>query len=274
MKAATNSLERALAILEMIERAPGGLRHAEISRQMRVPKSTCSYIVARLERRGYLARDEDTGRYRIGLSTLTLAHGALREVGLRAIAEPALYKLASATGLSAGMGVLDRGRVLVIDRVEGAEFVRDAVQVADGLPLRWAGRSRRYRLRADRDIGRELPAHSSALGKVLLAYLPNQQVLGLIAERGLSRQTRNTITSKARLFRELETVRQQGYATAEEEMAGIRAIAAPIYNAGDTVSAGVSLNGSPAEAAWGDPEKLVELVKAAAREISRRVRFH
>jgi DNA-binding IclR family transcriptional regulator len=274
MKAATNSLERALALLEMIERTPGGLRHAEISRQMRMPKSTCSYIVARLERRGYLTRDEETGCYRIGLSTVTLAHGALREVGLRAIAEPALYKLASATGLSAGMGVMDRGRVLVIDRVEGAEFVRDAVQVADGLPLRWAGRSRKYRLRADRDIGRELPAHSSALGKVLLAYLPKKQVLGLIAERGLARQTRNTITSKARLLRELEQVRRQGYATAEEEMAGIRAIAAPIYGEGDLVSAGVSLNGSPAETAWGDPEGLVELVKAAAREISRRARFH
>ena len=273
MKAPTNSLERALTILEIIERTPGGLRHAEISRQILIPKSTCSYIVARLERRGYLTRDEETGRYRIGLSTVTLAHGALREVGLRAIAEPALYKLASATGLSAGMGVMDRGRVLVIDRVEGAEFVRDAVQVAEGLPPRWAEPSRKYRLRADRDIGRELPAHSSALGKVLLAYLPDQQVLGLIAERGLARQTRKTITSKTRLLHELEQVRRQGYATAEEEMTGIRAIAAPIYGAGNQVSAGVSLNGSPGEAAWSDPEELVGLVKAAAREISRRARF-
>jgi len=274
MKAPTNSLERALAILEMIDRTPGGLRQAEISRQIHIPKSTCSYIVARLERRGYLTRDDATGCFRIGLFTITLAHGALREVGLRAIAEPALYKLASATGLSAGMGVMDRGRVLVIDRVEGAEFVRDAVEVADGPPQRWAGRSRKYRLRADRDIGRELPAHSSALGKVLLAYLPDQQALGLIADRGLARQTRNTITSKARLLRELEQVRQQGYATAEEEMAGIRAIAAPIYGAENLVNAGVSLNGNPAEAAWDDPEELVELVKAAAREISRRARFH
>ena len=273
MKAPTNSLERALAILELIERTPGGLRHAEISRHLHIPKSTCSYIVARLESRGYLTRDEETGCFRIGLSTVTLAHGALREVGLRAIAEPALYMLASATGLSAGMGVLDRGRVLVIDRVEGAEFVRDAVQVADGLALRGAGRSRKYRLRADRDIGRGLPVHSSALGKVLLAYLPHQQVLGLIAERGLARQTRKTITSKARLLRELEQVRRQGYATAEEEMAGIRAIAAPIYSAGSVVTAGVSLNGSPAEAAWADSEDLVERVKAAARQISRRARF-
>jgi len=273
MRAVTNSLERALAILELIEGNPGGLRHAEICRQMRIPKSTCSYIVARLEKHGYLARDAETGRYRIGLSTVTLAHGALREVGLRAIAEPALYRLAGATGLSAGIGVLERGHVLVIDRVEGAEFVRDAVHVAEGLPLRWAVRSRRYRVRADRDIGRELPVHSSALGKVLLAFLPGPQVLALIAEKGLPRQTRNTITSQARLLRELREVRRLGYATAVEEMTGIRAIAAPIYGPSNVVTAGVSLNGSPAEPAWANPDELADLVKAAAREISRRARF-
>lgn len=274
MKVITNSLERALALLELLEETPGGLRNVEISRRMRIPKSTCSYIMARLEQRGYLTRDEPTGRYKIGLTPVALAHGALREIGVRSIAEPALYKLASETGLSAGIGVLERGRVLIIDRVEGAEFVRDAVQIADGVPLRWAGGSRKYRIREDRDIGRELPAHSTALGKVLMAHLPRQQVLELIAERGLARHTRKTIVSRARLLRELEQVRKQGYATADEEHhAGIRSVAAPIYGASAVVSAGVALNGSLAETAWRDPDALVERVKAAGREISRRARF-
>src|SRR5579863_2912433 len=51
----TNSLERALALLETIEKTPGGLRNAEISRQLHIPKSTCSWILARLERQGYLS---------------------------------------------------------------------------------------------------------------------------------------------------------------------------------------------------------------------------
>jgi DNA-binding IclR family transcriptional regulator len=274
MKPPTNSLDRALAILEMLEQTPGGLRNTEISQQMRIPKSTCSYIMMRLEKRGYLLRDDPSGRYRIGLTPVALAHGALREIGVRSIAEPALYKLAGETGLSAGIGVLERGRVLIIDRVEGSEFVRDAVQTASDLPARWAAESRKYRLREERDIGRELPAHSTALGKVLLAYLPRPQVLSLVAQHSLTRFTRKTITSKARLFRELDLVRRQGYAMADEEhRAGLRSLAAPIYSATGEVSAGVALNGGLAEAAWADPAELIDRVKAAGREISRRARF-
>ena len=273
MPPATNSLERALAVLEILEAAAGGLRHTEISARLRIPKSTCSYILARLEQRGYLARDPATGRYRLGLTPVALAHGALRELGVRSIAEPALYKLASETGLSAGIGVLERGRVLIVDRVEGAEFVRDAVQIAEGLPPRWTAASRKYRVRADRDVGRELPAHSTALGKVLLAHLPREQVLALIAELGLARHTRKTIVSRTRFLEELEQVRRQGYATADEEHhSGFRSIAAPIYGSAAAVTAAVALNGGPAEAAWRDPAALIERVRAAGREISRRAR--
>ncbi len=272
MKPPTNSLERALAILDILEQTPGGLRNTEISRQMRIPKSTCSYIMTRLEQRGYLMRDHLSGRYKIGLTPVALAHGALREIGVRSIAEPALYKLAGETGLSAGIGVLERGRVLIIDRVEGSEFVRDAVQGAVELPA--PSGSRKYRLREERDIGRELPAHSTALGKVLLAYLPRQQVLALIAQHALTRFTRKTIASKARLLHELDLVRKQGFATADEEHhIGLRSVAAPIYGATGEVSAGVALNGSLAEAAWADAAELIERVKAAGREISRRARF-
>jgi DNA-binding IclR family transcriptional regulator len=267
MQPATNSLERALALLELLEQTPGGLTNAEISRHLGIPKSTCSYIMTRLERKGYLLRDPNSGRCQIGLTTVALAHGALREIGVRSIAEPALYRLASETGLSAGIGVLERGRVLVIDRVEGSDFVREAVETAHAL-------SRTHRRREDRDIGRELPAHSTALGKVLLAHLPRRQVLALVREQGLKRQSRTTITSRAGLLRELDLVRKQGYAISDrEQSATVRAIAAPIYSAAGVVSAAVSLNGSMADTAWSDPGGLVERVKAAAREISRRARF-
>jgi DNA-binding IclR family transcriptional regulator len=265
----TNSLERALAILERIEQTPGGLRHADISREMHIPRSTCTYILSRLEQKGYVTRDEGSGCYQIGLTPVALAHGALRAIGVRSIAEPALYRLVSATGLSAGIGVLERGRVLIIDRVEGPEFVREAVEVAEGLKLRQPERRRE-----DRDIGRELPVHATALGKVLLAFLPAAQALALVEDSPLVRQTRNTITSKVRLLRELETVREEGYAVSDEEQAlGIRAVAAPIQNGAGEVSAGVSLNGSVADQAWHDLGQLIGLVKDAAREISRRARL-
>lgn len=265
---ATNSLERALELLERIEQAPGGLTNAEISRQLAIPKSSCSYILSRLERKGYVARDRASGRYRIGLTTVALAHGALRDLGLRSIAEPALYQLASDTGLSASIGVLERGRVLLVDRVESREFMEDIVRVAAA-----SGRRMRnaIRQREQRDVGRELPAHSNALGKVLLAWRDPEEVKAIIEERGLPRTTPATITSAGRLLLELEQVRIRGYATSyEEQYSGICAVGAPIADPSGAVNAAVSVTGSPSAANWREPEELVNRVKAAALSISNR----
>jgi DNA-binding IclR family transcriptional regulator len=265
--AATNSLERALAALKLIERTPGGLRNADLGRLLNIPKSTCSYILARLEREGYVIRDAASGHYKIGLATVALAHGALREVGVRTVAEPALYKLTSDTGLSAGIGVLQAGRVLLVDRVEGPEFVNSAVEAAN-VPRA------RYRGRAQRDIGRELPLHSTALGKVLLAYLPRAEAAALVAQAGLARHTPRTITSKSRFLAELDTVLEQGWALADgEELIDLKALAAPIFDDQQTVRAAVSVNGSPRDPVWNDLEDLVRQVAQAGRDISRRARF-
>jgi IclR family transcriptional regulator, acetate operon repressor len=269
-RAATNSLERALLVLEIVERTPGGLRHSDLVQRLSIPGSTCTYITARLERKGYLVRDAETGRFKVGLTTVALAHGALREIGVRSIAEPTLYRLTAETGLSAGVGVLDRGKVLIIDRVEGPNFVREEAEMAKA-PPRIVG-MRAPRSRALRDVGRELPAHSTALGKVLLAWLTPQELLAVIAANGLARRTSRTIDSEARLLAEIAEVRRQGFATADEEAyVGVRALSAPIVGAGGEVRAALSVNGNPREAIWKDLPELVRLVKDAAREISRRV---
>src|SRR5215469_17435040 len=161
----TNSLERALMLLDLVEKTPGGLRNADISRHLGVPRSSCSWILARLEQQGYLQRDSDSSRYRIGLKTIALAHGALRDLGFRSYAEPVLYRVASETGLAAGIGVLESGHVLLVDRVEPPPKVQE-------MPLQ-------SRPREERDIGRELPAHTTALGKVLMAWLPRRELIRL-----------------------------------------------------------------------------------------------
>jgi DNA-binding IclR family transcriptional regulator len=269
--AGTNSLERALVLLKVIEQTPGGLRNADISRQLKIPKSSCSYIVTRLEREGYLIKDADSKRYKIGLTPVALAHGALREVGIRTVAEPALYKLTSQTGLSAGIGVLRKGRVLLVDRVEGPRFVDRAIASAAG---RTTGPAAAYRIRTQRDVGRELPAHSTALGKVLLAFLPRRQMLDLIAKYGLARSTATTIVSKKRLLAELDLVRKRRYAIADgEAYSDLRALSVPIFDADGEVRAAVSVNGLPNEPVWDDVPELVRIVEEAVRGISRRARI-
>jgi len=267
--AGSSSLERALVLLKVIEQTPGGLTNAEISRRLDIPKTTCSYIARRLEREGYLIKDAASGRYKIGLAVVALAHGALREVGIRTVAEPALYKLTTRTGLSGGIGVLERGHVLLVDRVEGPRFVNRALESGKGEPA--------FRRRAQRDIGRKLPVHSTALGKVLLAFLPREQVLELIAGKELARSTARTITSKDQLLAELDQVRKQGYAIADgEAYSDLRSLSVPIMDsrAGDgSVQAALSVNGSPAEPVWQDLPELVKIVQEAARDIARRARI-
>src|ERR1700733_3443211 len=256
--AGTSSLERALVLLKVIEQTPGGLRNTDISRQLKIPKSSCTYIVSRLEREGYLTKDVASNRYKIGLTPIALGHGALREVGIRTVAEPALYKLTSKTGLSAGIGVLQKGRVLRVDRVEGPRFVDRAIEAAVGRTS--------YRVRTQRDIGRVLPAHSTALGKVLLAFLTRQQVMDLMGKHGLARSTTTTIVSKKRLLAELDRVRKQRYAIADGEVySDLRALSVPIFDADGEVRAAVSVNGNPSEPVWDDLAALVRTVEDAAR---------
>jgi IclR family KDG regulon transcriptional repressor len=242
-------------VLDLIEKTRGGLRNVDLSRQLQIPRSSCSWILARLERQGYLMRDEDTGRYKVGLKTVALAHGALRELGFRSCAEPVLYRVASETGLAAGVGVLEAGHVLVVDRVEAPEAV--------GQPPVY------IRSREQRDIGRELPAHTTALGKVLLAHLPRQELLRYLDERALTRRTSKTIVSRDGLLLELRKIRQRGYAIADEEHdSGLRALSAPIFDFTGTVRAAISLNGSPLVSIWRHPGRLVAFVMAAAKDIS------
>jgi DNA-binding IclR family transcriptional regulator len=267
--AGTSSLERALVLLKVIEQSPGGMTNAEIARKMSIPKTTCSYIARRLDREGYLTKDATSGRYKIGLAVVTLAHGALREVGIRTVAEPALYRLTNQTGLAGGIGVLAQGHVLLVDRVEEPQFANRALAVAAQPSA--SRRAPAYRGRADRDIGRELPVHSTALGKVLLAFQPRQRVLELIDGKELARSTPKTVTSKTRLLVELDQVRKQGYAIVDgEAYSELCSLAVPILGSDDTVQAALSVNGNPSEPVWLDLPGLLSIVQHAARDISRR----
>jgi DNA-binding IclR family transcriptional regulator len=241
----TNSLERALAILEFVAHKTGGLTNAEISAHFGVATSTTSYILSRLERQGYLRRDAENGRYEMGLKIVALSHGALRDMGLRRIAEPILYRLSAETRVSALIGVLERSGMMIVDKVERADLAR-----------------------IDMDIGVRYPAHSTALGKVLLAHLPANQLKGLFHQPGLAKTSPKTIDTRDRLLSELEMVRKQGYASSDGELfLGIRALAAPIFDEHEEVVAAVSVTGITVNI---DDEHVIGTVKIAAREISRR----
>jgi len=262
---ATNSLERGLLLLQLIGGKRGGLTNGQISRELRIPKSTCSYILQRLERQGYVMRHAATGRYKIGLEMLALARYALREVGLRALAEPALYKLTHETGLVASLGVLDGDHVLIIDRVESPDFVKDTVKMGQST---WPY----YPPREQRDIGTELSLYASSSGRVLLASLPRQALIDLLKKIRVVKMTPHTVVSRTQLMAELKLVREQGYALVDQQShLDTRALAVPIVDFHGATRAALSIGGTRVLNIWKEHGRLVRVITDAGREISKRL---
>jgi len=240
----TNSLERGLMFLELVVRRPGGLMHAEIRRWFNVPTSTCSYILSRLEWHGYLKKNKTTRRYEAGLKLAALAYHVPRHTPLHPILEAPLRELVEATHLTAAVGVLRRGRVLLVENVDTPE------------PLR-----------VNLTVGSELPFDTTALGRVLIAWFSRRQLAALIEEYGLSKSTSRSTVTPSKLLQQLEVVRREGYAN-NETTVGARSVAVPILDGQDRVCAALVAMGATALNVWKRFHDLVERLKATAKEIS------
>lgn len=243
------AVERALEILEAVARETPGLTNAEISRRLSIPKSSASYILRALERRGYLRRVAASGKYRLGLKVLSLGREALAGFNLGEVARPVLQWLVDRTQLTAHLAVLDHGEAVYIEKVEAPGFIK-----------------------MDTWVGRRMFVHSTSVGKALVAHLERPAREEILRRHGMKKRTPKTITSQARFQAELERVRAQGYAVDDEENSlGARCIGAPVFDRQGIVEAAVGLSGTTTQVNDETLPRVAELVKEAARRISRRL---
>jgi len=240
------AVERALAMLEAVAQEPEGLSNAEISRKLQIPKSSASYILRTLVTRAYLNRDDDTGKYRVGLKILSLSRGALSGLDVREVALPIMRHLTERTGLTCHLAILDGPEAVYIEKVEPQGF-----------------------LRVDTWVGRRMRVHATSVGKALVAHIPQEQLEKIIAESGMERRTPKTITTMPRLLKELEKVRAQGYAVDDEENnLGARCLGAPIFNQSGAIEASLGLSGTINQVNAHTMARIVEALKDAARHVS------
>jgi len=245
------AIDRALGILEAISRRSDGLTNSEISRKLAIPKSSASYILRALERRGYLHRGREDGKYRMGLKVLDLGHGVAIGLDLRTVARPILQDLVRRVNLTAHLAILENGEAVYIERVEAPGFIRMNT---------W--------------VGRRMFIHATSIGKALATGLPRTEVEAILAEHGLVKRTPKTITQPARYLKELEKVRVQGYAIDDEENSvGVRCLAAPVYNAMGGVEAAIGVSGTVAMVNSATLPKFSEAVRDAARRISAKLGY-
>ncbi len=195
----SQSLERGLAILGCFTPSRPVLGIADIADELGMSRSTTHRYVITLVALGYLEQGASR-KYRLGLRVTDLGMSALNSTGLREHARPYLEELRQRTSYTSSLGVLDGGDVLYVDRVRS--FRRAQNQVDLGL-----------------QAGSRVPAYCTALGKALLAGLPDNQLREAIAELKPAKRGPHTITSKKALRADIDRIRTDGLAVENEELA-------------------------------------------------------
>ena len=114
----STSVDRTIAILEAVASRAAGMSNAEISRKLGIPKSSASYILRALEKHGYLRRQRETGKYRLGLKILNLGRGALSGVDVREVALPIMRQLVEHVHITSHLAILDGSQAVYVERVE------------------------------------------------------------------------------------------------------------------------------------------------------------
>jgi DNA-binding IclR family transcriptional regulator len=243
-------LARGLRILDTLadQSTLRGASLTELAQTVGLNKATAFRLLNTLRAYGYVDKDPDTERYRLGLTILHLSAVLLQNLDLRIQAAPILADLVQRTNETVHLGVLDQGSVVYIDKVECSSSVRMHSRV-----------------------GMQMPACSTALGKAILAHLPAHP-LDQVLNAGLVRRTPNTITDEQSMRAHLEITRARGYAVDDcENEDGIRCVAAPVFDHAGRVIGAISTAGPAGRLTVERTLQLGPVVKEAARQISQRM---
>ncbi|GII95922.1 IclR family transcriptional regulator [Sinosporangium siamense] len=243
------SLRRALSILLQLGLDTDGVGFSlvELSAKLSMNKSTLLRLLQPLVEMRFVEQ-LPSGHYRLGWRNAHLGQVYLAGVDLHRTMRDVLQRLATQTSETVHLAIADFPSIVYVDKVDSPH------------PIRMFSR-----------IGNQQPAHSTSLGKAMLAHAPADTVQ-MVVLHGLPARTRQTITTAEGLRAELAAIRQRGYSIDDiENEEGIRCVAAPIFDVSGASSSGISVSG-PVERVT--PEKVAEfgpLVIAAANDISRRL---
>jgi IclR family acetate operon transcriptional repressor len=243
------AIKRAFEIIQLLAKQDSGSSISEIHRVLHLPLSSAATIVYTLTDLGYLERDKETSRYRLSVKMFGIARHALDRVDLVAQCHGLLEELVRQSRLTGHLAVLRDTESMYIDRVRSDSLV----QFSSYVGMRW-------------------PAHTSAVGKALLAFRPEPETERLLKEMTLKKITRYTITSKRVLEKQLRLFRRQGYAwELNEGELGMGCVAAPVFGLHHEIAAAISLTGTVHQITRAKIPALGALVRRYAQQMSARL---
>lgn len=243
-------LDKTFDILEAIGESDRGRSLTDLAVELGLPTATVFNLLQHLVRRDYVEKDPTSKLYYLGLRVIVLRRGAIRALQLAARAHPFLVELMSAAHCLSHMAVYRSGRIVYIDRVSLPGTVVEPAPLSD-----------------------RLPAHGTALGKAILASLPEAELTAYLESASLVRRTPYTIVGADLLREHLRTVRERGYALDRQEATvGVWCVAAPVrdYTGRTIAGVSVSMREEPSAQRCAD---LAQMVMDTALKISREVGY-
>ncbi|MFQ2824938.1 MULTISPECIES: DNA-binding transcriptional regulator KdgR [Aeromonas] len=224
----------------------------ELSQRIMMSKSTVYRFLQTMKTLGYVNQEGETDKYTLSLKLFELGGRALEHQDLIQIADVQMYRLGKLTKETLHLGALDENSVVYLHKIDSE-----------------------YNLRMYSRIGRRCPLYSTALGKVMMAWLPEEEVRSMLAGVTFERFTEHTLANVDALLAELTQVREQGYAEDNEENEnGLRCFGVPIYNRMGRIITGLSLSLPIVRFEESKRAELVSLLHEAAARISAELGYH
>ena len=216
------AIKRCFDLIDLLAGKEKGLTVTEIHRTLHLPLSSAAAILYTLQALGYIEKDEASSRYTLGTKLFSLSGKMSDQFDLVGRSHALLEQLATESGFTAHIAVMREGESMYVDRVPGSGLM----QFSSYVGMRW-------------------PLHASGVGKALIAFLPEEELVQTLKYLPLSKLTQYTITVRAQLEKQLRQFQRVGYAwEVNEGEPGVACVAAPIYGPGGILLAAVSITGT------------------------------
>ncbi|MFC3863160.1 IclR family transcriptional regulator [Deinococcus antarcticus] len=242
------TLERGLSVLSALAQS-GEATLTQLAREVNLSASTTYRLLETLRQQGYVEWEEHTGLFRVGLLAYQVGAAFSVRSALLSAAQPQMQALVDDLNETANLAVRHAGEAVYLHQVQARQMMRMFTQVGAAAPL-----------------------HCSGVGKVLTAWLPEEEVLRLLGAGPYPAYTPHSLTGYSALTRELGLVRAQGYALDDEERElGVRCLATPIRDARGDVIASLSVSAPTSRFPKRNIPEMLERVRTASQGISARL---
>lgn len=245
------SVDRALSILETISDYDDGLRITDISASVGLHKSTVHRLLGTLVYKGFVEQDLTTNKYKISLKLYELGAKRIAELDILKVSKPYTKRLMKELNEVVHLVIRDHNDIVYIDKVEADNTIRMVST-----------------------IGRRSPLYCTSVGKAILAFLDEEEVEKIWKNSNIQSLTKNTIIDYEVFKKELNKVKEQGYAEDDEENElGVRCIGAPVFNYKNEVEGAISISGPTIRVTKDKVDKIALKVKKYAGLISKELGY-